>query len=239
MNFRKICVFDFETDGVNPTECNPVQIGAVIVDPRKLELIKDAHFNSGIRPEGIDEDDYFENHKNTIEWHSRISKCSVDDILEQWKNNPAEKDVWESFLSWLSKYHTKQTRQTIFTAPLAAGDNIEDFDLPIIKRLATKYGNIQKDGTPKIFNPRDHIDMLKQAFWWFENQDEPQNYTMDTLREYFGMSDEDAHDALVDVKDTATLMIKFLKTQRWVTQHLLDRNRLKGALSNEKVSVYS
>ena len=40
---------------------------------------------------------------------------------------------------------------------------------------------------------------------------------MDYMRDYFGMdqtSKDNAHDALQDVKDTANLMIKFLKLQR-------------------------
>ena len=235
MNIKKICVFDFETDGTNPEECNPVQLAAIIVDPRKLKIIKEASFESGIRPPAIDDDDYFQNHKSTIEWHSRISNCTTDEIIKRWKQNPSESDVWQSFTTWLGKYHTKQSRQTIFTAPIACGYNIEDFDLPIIKRLATKYGDIRKDGTPKVFNPRDRIDMLKIVFWWFENQDEPTSYSMDTMRKYFAISDEDAHDALGDVKDTADLMIKFLKTQRWVTGHLLEKGKLKGSF-NEPIT---
>ena len=101
--------------------------------------------------------------------------------------------------------------------------------------MATKYGDIRKDGTPKVFNPRDRIDMLKIVFWWFENQDEPTSYSMDTMRKYFAISDEDAHDALGDVKDTADLMIKFLKTQRWVTGHLLEKGKLKGSF-NEPIT---
>ena len=46
MNYNKICVFDFETDGRDPHKVNPVQLAAVIVDPRKLEIIKNAEFNS-------------------------------------------------------------------------------------------------------------------------------------------------------------------------------------------------
>lgn len=44
-NFQKICVFDLETDGTNPDVCSPVQIAAVIVDPSKLEIVKDSEFN--------------------------------------------------------------------------------------------------------------------------------------------------------------------------------------------------
>ena len=37
---------------------------------------------------------------------------------------------------------------------------------------------------------------------------------MDYLRDYFGMDKENAHDALQDVKDTANLLIKFMRLQR-------------------------
>jgi DNA polymerase III epsilon subunit-like protein len=44
-NFQKICVFDLETDGTNPDKCSPVQIAAIMVDPRKLEIVPDSEFN--------------------------------------------------------------------------------------------------------------------------------------------------------------------------------------------------
>lgn len=229
MNTKTICVFDFETDSPNPQECSPVQLGAVMVHPIKLEILDAAEFNSDMRPPDVDDDDYFEKHKDTIEWHAKISKCSTDDVIARWKAAPDQKDVWKTFLSWLSRYHTCQDRQTIFTAPIAAGYNIINFDLPIIKRLATKHGDVQKDGTPKVFYPRDKIDMIHIAFWWFENQNEPKNYTMDTLREYLGMSGEDSHDALQDVKDEALIMCRFLQAQRWLTEKLLTQKKLKGA----------
>ena len=37
---------------------------------------------------------------------------------------------------------------------------------------------------------------------------------MDSMRDLFGMSKENAHDALQDVKDTANLMIGFMKLHR-------------------------
>jgi len=44
-NYHKICVFDFETDGSNPECCSPVQIAALMIDPKKLEVIPDSEFN--------------------------------------------------------------------------------------------------------------------------------------------------------------------------------------------------
>jgi len=37
---------------------------------------------------------------------------------------------------------------------------------------------------------------------------------MDSMRDLFGISKENAHDALQDVKDTANLMIGFMKLHR-------------------------
>ena len=66
MNYNKICVFDFETDGTNVDTLNPVQLAAVIVDPRKLELVKGGEFNSFIKPETFDEPDYYDKNRSTI-----------------------------------------------------------------------------------------------------------------------------------------------------------------------------
>jgi DNA polymerase III epsilon subunit-like protein len=51
---------------------------------------------------------------------------------------------------------------------------------------------------------------------------------MDAIRERTGLSTENAHDALQDVKDTANLMIKFMKTHRAVYRNL----KLEKAFAN-------
>jgi hypothetical protein len=43
---------------------------------------------------------------------------------------------------------------------------------------------------------------------------------MDSVRERMGLSSENAHDALQDVKDTANIMIKFMETKRAVYRKL-------------------
>jgi DNA polymerase III epsilon subunit-like protein len=54
---------------------------------------------------------------------------------------------------------------------------------------------------------------------------------MDTLRERMGLSKENAHDALQDVKDTANIFIKLLKTHRAVYQNIeLDKAFANGNL---------
>ena len=44
MNHRWIIVYDLETDGPDPTTANPVEIAAVPVNPRTLEIKMDDTF---------------------------------------------------------------------------------------------------------------------------------------------------------------------------------------------------
>ena len=209
MNKNKICVFDFETDGRDVKTLNPVQLAAVIVDPRKLELVNKAEFNSFMRPEGIDDEDYFDKNRATIEWHSNIRGCTVEEILDLWKEAPPQKIVWGNFLEFLNKFHKQGQRKTKFSAPIACGYNIHSFDLPIVKRLCTKHCK-----SKEIFHPRDKIDLMHWMFPWFENSTDVTSYSMDNMREYFGISTANAHDALKDVKDGANLLCRFLRLHR-------------------------
>jgi DNA polymerase III epsilon subunit-like protein len=209
MNRNKICVFDFETDGTNPQTLNPVQLAAVIVDPRKLEVIPNATFNSFIRPEDFDDPKYFEKHRNTIEWHAGIRNCSVDEVTNLWRNSPSQKSVWNDFIEFLDKYHCHGKRKSKFSAPIAAGYNILNFDMPVIKRMAKAHSN-----SKEIFHPRDKIDLMHWMFQWFENNEKVTSYSMDNMRDFFGMSKAGAHDALQDVIDTANLMCRFMRLHR-------------------------
>ena len=56
---------------------------------------------------------------------------------------------------------------------------------------------------------------------------------MDYLRDYFGISKENAHDALQDVKDTANILTKFLLLQR----NLSKKIRFEKAFANGELYV--
>jgi DNA polymerase III epsilon subunit-like protein len=58
------------------------------------------------------------------------------------------------------------------------------------------------------------MDLMQHIYCWFENNSDVKGYSMDYMRDYFGMPKDNAHDALQDVKDTANILIKFLKMQR-------------------------
>jgi hypothetical protein len=214
-NYQKICVFDMETDGSNPDVCSPVQIAAVIIDPLRLEIIQDSEFNVTIKPEKLEEDDsYTYSDSDILEFHSKVRGCSKDDILTTWKEYTPQNQSWKLFLSYLEKYHIRSDKRSCFTAPIAAGYNINRFDLRIVDRLSKKYNNLNKEGRSSLFYPRDVIDVMNVIFYWFESNNELKNYTLDNLRDYLGLSKEGAHDALKDVKDTAEILIRFLRLHR-------------------------
>ena len=214
INYNKICVFDFETDGVDPKVCSPVQLASVIIDPIKLEVIPNSEFNITFKPECIAKDPDYEYTTDVVDFHAKVAGCAKADIMERWRNNPAQEHSWKMFVDYLSKYHSRASRKSQFSAPIAAGYNIYRFDLPIIDRLSVKHGNTNKEGRTDIFYPRDVIDVMNLVFYWFEQNSELKSYTLDSLRDYFGISKEGAHDAIKDIRDTAEIMVRFMKLHR-------------------------
>lgn len=224
INYNKICVFDFETDGSDPKSCSPVQIAAVMVDPIHLEIIDGSEFNTNFKPEVLDGNDEYKYETDILEFHSKVKGCSQEDILNQWKQYPKQEHSWKMFVNYLDKYHTRTSKKSQFSAPIAAGYNIYRFDLPIVERMSTKYGNLNKENRTDIFYPRDVVDCMNLMFYWFEHNNDLKSYTLDTVRDYFGISKIGAHDAIKDVKDTAEIIIRFMKLHRNLGQKIKFRN---------------
>ena len=101
------------------------------------------------------------------------------------------------------------------------------FDLPIIDRLSNKYGNVSKEKKTDIFFPRDVVDIMNIVFYWFEYNRDLKSYTLDSLRDYFGISKEGAHDALKDIRDSAEIMVRFLKLHRKLAANIKFKDSFK------------
>lgn len=229
-NSQKICVFDFETDGINPDICSPVQIAALIIDPFRLEVIKDSEFNINMKPELLEKDsEYAYADSDVLDFHAKVRGSSKQDILNEWHGYQKQEQGWKMFVSYLEKYHMRSDKKSCFTAPIAAGYNINRYDLRIIERLSLKYNNLNKEKRSSLFYPRDVIDLMNMIFYWFEGNNELKNYTLDNLREYFGLSKEGSHDALKDVRDTAEILIRFMKLHRNVGSKVKFRGSFKTA----------
>jgi DNA polymerase III epsilon subunit-like protein len=220
MNYNKICVFDFETDGSDPRICSPVQIAAIILDPISLEIIDGSEFNINFKPEVLEKNKNYKYETDILDFHSKVKGCSQDEILSTWHKYPEQEQSWKMFVNYLDKYHCRSSKKSQFSAPIAAGYNINRFDLHIIERLSQKYGNVNKEKRTDLFYPRDVIDGMNLIFYWFENNNDLKSYTLDNLRDYFGINKQGAHDALKDVKDTAEIIIRFLKLHRKLSQKI-------------------
>lgn len=227
---KKICVFDFETDGSDPTICSPVQLAAVIVDPIKLEIIDGSEFNSNCKPELMQDNNDYKYETDIIDFHAKVKGCSKEQVYDLWKAYPMQEIMWKSFVSYLEKYHDAGRKtKTMFSAPIACGYNINRFDLKIIDRLSTKYKNVDpKEGRSSLFYPRDVLDIMNLVFYWFESCSDLKSLSMDSLREYLGISKDGGHDALKDVKDTAQILIRFMRLHR----NLSKKISFKGSFLN-------
>lgn len=212
MNNCNIIVFDFETGGLDPKVCVPIQIAAIVIHPRMLEPIPGATFNHMMCPMTQKEFDTIEDAALNVNKKTR----------EQIKAAPPEKLVWEEFISFVLRYKTAEG------LPIAAGQNIVGFDLIISERLCKKYGPWNKKRNQQDLWNRQILELMCYTFGWFENLTEPERYNMDALRRFFGLSEEGVHDALVDVNHTWRIFSKFLKLQRSLSKRITFKDALKS-----------
>ena len=209
---RDIIVFDFETGGRNPLRCQPTQIAAIALDGRNFRL--KGEFNSMMRP--ILDDD-------------KALKAGVDPVEEgalkvtgqtrsQLAKAPLPKGVWKKFVTFVNKYNWKGTP---YFAPIPAGFNILGYDMKIVDRLCKEYGPYDdKRERQKLFHQIYKIDVMDDVWLWTEGDPNVKSISMDSLRERMGLSSENAHDALQDVKDTANIFIKLQKSRRAVYRNM-------------------
>ena len=203
-----IIVFDFETGSRDPLKTQPTQIAAVAIHGRKLTVQPNGYFNSEIRPI-LDDDKAIEMGLDPVEDEALdITRKTRAEL----KKAPAPKQVWGKFSNFVNKYNWKRTP---YFAPIPAGYNINGFDLIIADRMCQQYGPVdKKTGRQTLFNRIHRVDVMNLVWGWLENNPDVKRFSLDSLRDYFGMSKENAHDALQDIKDTANIMIRFMKMQR-------------------------
>jgi DNA polymerase III epsilon subunit-like protein len=216
MNCRKIVVYDLETTAADPQLAEPVEIGAIVIDPFNLQIIPGSEFISEVQPtceESISQ--------GTVDWHAKRDGVTAKEVRERWAVAPAQKIVWQQFTEYLDRYHTKMDARTSWTAPIRAGFNIINFDDIIMNRLAKKYHN------KYLFSQVSKIDLYDMLFFWFEGVKSFNKYNFDVYREFFGLSTAKAHTASVDVEQFAKIIIRMLKHHR----RLFKSSQFEGSFS--------
>jgi len=194
-----IIVFDFETYGLDPQTSEAIQVAGKAYRGYDLEPYPPeagGEFSSLMRPlypERLDEPSA----KRALE----INKKTKEDILAA----PDQAVVWNQFVSWVGKYNPKKSA---WTAPIASGYNIKDFDFKFVAALNELHC---KGDRTVLFAKMPLYDLQDDIRRWFGTDPDWENFKLDTVRKKFGLSLEGAHDALVDVRDTGFVMMKFLK----------------------------
>jgi DNA polymerase III epsilon subunit-like protein len=223
INSNYILVVDLETTGLSWLKDEPVQIASLAIDPYKLEIIEGSEFNSLMKPVNIlsgSEQEISE------KWNKCWKAWEVNKkTRSELEKAPLPQHVWKEFANYVKKYNTGGKSGK----PIVAGHNIQNFDLFWIRELCKKYKMIDINGEQNLFNTRTILDTLNILFLWFENLVEPENLSMNTLRPYFGIDDANAHDALGDCRDTANILIRFLKLHRRCAPKAKFKGAFKGA----------
>ena len=209
---RDIIVFDFETGGRNPLRCQPTQIAAIALDGRNFRL--KGEFNSMMRPI-LDDDKALKAGVAPIE---EGALKVTGQTRSQLAKAPLPKGVWKKFVTFVNKYNWKGTP---YFAPIPAGFNILGYDMKIVDRLCKEYGPYDdKRESQKLFHQIYKIDVMDDVWLWTEGDPDVKSISMDSLRERMGLSSENSHDALQDVKDTANIFIKLQRSRRAVYRNM-------------------
>jgi len=209
---RDIIVFDFETGGRNPNSCQPTQIAAMALDGRNFK--PKGTFNSMMRPIIDDEKAIAAGVDPLEEGALKVTGQTREALAKA----PLPKGVWKKFCTFVDKYNWKGTP---FFAPIPCGYNIIGYDMPIVNRLCKEYGPYDdKKGCQKLFHQIYKYDVMDDVRLWTEGDPNIKSISLDSMRALMGLSDENAHDALQDVRDTANIFIKLQKSRRAVYQNM-------------------
>jgi exonuclease I len=68
---------------------------------------------------------------------------------------------------------------------------------------------------------------MNLVYYWFENNNDVKSLSMDSMRDYLGISKAGAHDAIKDVKDTAEILIRFMKLHRNMSNKIQFKDSFK------------
>lgn len=221
-------IHDFETGSRDPHTTQPIQWAGLALDSRTLKVIDE--FEIMMQPE-LDDEKCAKYGLAPIEDEALAINGHTRKDLE--KAAPT-KLAWELIVKWVEGISEKTGT---FNGPVRVGFNSIRFDDVILDRLMGGHFNHlyrmelelpddlsepykfgpwdDKRHQQKLFNYKQ-FDIMHQVYSWLESvrRNNAHKYSMDTLREYFGLPMDGAHDALVDVRQEAEIFVRFLKYAR-------------------------
>lgn len=228
MNYRDFIIADFETTSKYAQTTQPVQLAAVVVHGRKLEIKQGSEFSSLIKPV-FDEEECKRLNLDPLTDEAVAIHGKTRSMLE---DAPTLKSVWSNFTEYTNQHNFNKNS---WSAPILVGYNIRNFDSIIVDRICTKepwnYGpKDEKFQCQGLFQPIHSVDILDLMFCLMENNKEVNSLSMDNLvRGYLGYQDKvgQAHDALSDVIACADLFCMVMRLIR----RLASRTQFKGVFN--------
>lgn len=191
----RIVFFDLETAGRDPKEHCVIQIAAVAVDAVSFDVIDE--FEAKIKfnearadPEALELNSY-----DPAVWQEEAVyvRSAVSAFTTFLRHNAT---VTKTSRRTGEEYHVAEL----------AGHNVAAFDMPFLRRL------YRREFLPAAFLS---LDTLQLANWWRRvSAPDIENLKLATLAEYFGVSSEGAHDALVDVHINIKVARRLLEEMR-------------------------
>jgi DNA polymerase III epsilon subunit-like protein len=219
-----VIIYDYETTGIDPNKCQLTQIAAMVIDSRTLNVKQGGLFNTEVCPIFDDERAISLGYAPVEAKALEVTRKTKEGLM----GAPEEKVAWANFRSFCKRFNPSGDS---YKAPIPAGYNINGYDSIITKRMCDKYGPVDKNGRPSLFNPIFKLDVMDMMFSWLEFDDDLTGLSLTKLCEFLGFPSEmtdNAHDGMVDVRNTANILIKFLKFQR----DIASKTNFKEAFSN-------
>ena len=239
VNFNRYAIVDYETGGLGQNT-QPLSIGIVILDPRRLTIADNGTFYSLIRPvppddcpkyglDPVDPKALAVNKLDPAELEQAPPAKAVWTAVSNFlKYHNVKGDKWSApiFTGWNSKYDHDIT-QRLINGNLYGLKCVEEKLLPKKdhkelgeKELAKAYKNLKLIKEPygfggdTLFRPFPVIDVAQYAFALFESLREPHKLSLDAVKGFLGFTDEGAHNALVDCLWTSEIFTRYLRIFR-------------------------
>lgn len=210
-NRNNYMFFDVESGSRNANKAQLTQIAAIAFDARKLEILPNGIFMSYCKPI-LDDEKAIEAGLDPIQQEA----LDITHITrEQLEAAPDTEVVWKNFCAFVAGF---KVGKSDWDNPIPTGFNIVNYDLKIIDRMCQKYGPWDDTwGIQRVFHPLDKFDVMHDIFRFTEDItiNSKNSKSMDAVRKWMGISEDNAHDALKDCLDGYFLVKKFIKLYRW------------------------
>lgn len=146
---------------------------------------------------------------------------SVHHITDEMvQNAPAFDEVWKKFITWLKTSITFQKAmeslaETEDGSPVElqvtlVGFNSSSYDIPILEQTLYLHGvDLKRELSKKVKTQWDAIHFVRSWYGGIKDPDlKPKNFTLQGIREFLKIPENNAHRALEDVETTIAILEK-------------------------------